>query len=110
MIDYPQAGHVAFTTKGQRAARFPAATPTLDDLHQAWLGIVTNPQQKILREILASYPEPISKADLAERIDVSADSGSFANNLGRLRTLGAIDYPRPGFVRAEQVLFPNASA
>jgi hypothetical protein len=33
-------------------------------------------------------------------------SSAFANNLGRLRTLGLIDYPRPGLVRADERLFP----
>jgi hypothetical protein len=110
MIDYPQASYVAFTAKGEGAARFPSTAPTLDDLHQAWLGIVTNPQQRILREVLACYPQPMAKAELAAKIQVSPDSGSYANNLGRLRTLGAIEYPRPGFVRAAEVLFPAGAA
>ncbi len=110
LIDYPRGGYVALSTEGRRAARLPDAKLTLTDLHQAWLGIVTNPQQKILQEVIAAYPGDLSKADLAERIGVSPSSGAFANNLGRLRTLGAIDYPRPGSVRAETVLFPEAVA
>jgi len=106
LIDYPQGGHVAFTEKGRATANPITAMPTLEDLHQAWLSIVTQPQQRILKEIISEYPNALPKADLARRISVSSDSGSYANNLGRLRTLGAIDYPRPGHVKAMDVLFP----
>jgi len=83
--------------------------PTVSDLHQAWLEIVTGPQARILREVVAIYPQPIAKAELAKRLDVSPESGSYANNLGRLRTLGVIDYPKRGYVRAQDVLFPVAA-
>ena len=66
-------------------------------------------QARILREVLAIYPQPIAKDALAKRIAVSPESGSYANNLGRLRTLGVIDYPRRGYVQAKDVLFPEAA-
>lgn len=106
LIDYPQGGLVAFTETGSSQANPVTEMPTVEDLHAAWLSIITQPQQRILREIIAEYPNPLPKEELAHRIDVSPDSGSYANNLGRLRTLGAIDYPRPGYVRGMDVLFP----
>ena len=109
LIDYPQPGTVAFTAAGQHRARAVATPPTLSDLHQAWLEIITGPQARILREVVAIYPQPIAKEELAKRIAVSPESGSYANNLGRLRTLGVIDYPRRGYVRAKDVLFPVAA-
>jgi uncharacterized protein len=78
----------------------------LADLHSAWLGLVTNPQARILETLINTRPEAMSKADLARVVDVSESSGSFANNLGRLRTLGVVEYPNRGFVRAADVLFP----
>ena len=107
LIDYPQPAYVEFTKEGRRQARPVTALASLGELHQAWLTIVTNPQQKILREIIAAYPQAIRKDELARLIAVSPDSGSYANNLGRLRTLGAIDYPKPGYVQAKDVLFPT---
>jgi hypothetical protein len=107
LIDYPQPAFIQFTEEGRRQARPVTSSTSLDDLHQAWLAIVTNPQRKILGELIAAYPRAIKKDDLANLIEVSADSGSYANNLGRLRTLGAIDYPKPGYVRAKDVLFPQ---
>ncbi len=32
-------------------------------------------------------------------------AGSFNNPCGRLRSLGLVDYPEPGYVKAEPVLF-----
>jgi hypothetical protein len=110
VIDYPQGGFVAFSDVGRSQANPVTAMPTVEDLHDAWLSIVTGPQQRILREVIAEYPNPLPKSELAQRIDVSPDSGSYANNLGRLRTLGAIDYPRPGYVKAMSVLFPARRA
>ena len=109
LIDYPQPGTAAFTEAGQRRARFVTTPPTLSDLHQAWLEIVTGPQARILREVMSTYPQAIAKEDLAKCIAVSPESGSYANNLGRLRTLGVIDYPKRGYVRAKDVLFPRRS-
>lgn len=42
---------------------------------------------------------------LADRIGVSPTSGGFFNNLGSLRSLGLIEYPRPAEVAALPVLF-----
>jgi hypothetical protein len=106
LIDYPQSGQVAFTAAGKKAARAPDAPPSVNDLHRAWLGLVTGPQARILERAIGAYPDGISKEDLALAVDVSATSGSFANNLGRLRTLGVIDYPSRGMVRAHDLLFP----
>jgi Mn-dependent DtxR family transcriptional regulator len=108
LSDYPQPGTVAFTDAGRRRARPVVTPPTVDDRHQAWLEIVTGPQARILREVLAIYPQPIAKEALAKRLDVSPESGSYAKNLGRLRTLGVLDSPRRGYVRAKDVLFPIA--
>lgn len=47
------------------------------------------------------------KTALAEQIGVSPTSGGYFNNLGRLRTLGMINYPVPREVRAAEVLFPR---
>ena len=44
---------------------------------------------------------------MALAIGVQPTSGSYANNLGRLRTLGVIEYPQKGTVRAHDVLFPE---
>jgi AcrR family transcriptional regulator len=47
----------------------------------------------------------LSMDELAERAGVSVNSSGYTNNLGSLRSLGLIDYPAPGLVAAQPVLF-----
>ena len=106
LIEYPEGGHVGLTGSG-RAAAAPAEQVTLHELHERWLAVVTAPQARILRALIDIYPNEVAKDSLAEAVGVSPTSGGYANNLGRLRTLGCIDYPTPGYARAAEILFPG---
>ncbi|MDB4915653.1 MAG: hypothetical protein JWM95_3297 [Gemmatimonadetes bacterium] len=62
---------------------------------------ISAPQQRILNTLalfkeMGSYP--VNKSNVAVFSEASPTSSSFANNLGRLRTLGLIDYPEGGVV------------
>lgn len=65
------------------------------------------PEQKLLREALAAYPESLSNDELARRTGY-AIGGAFNNPRGHLRTLGLIEYPDRGMVRARRLLFLEA--
>lgn len=104
MIEYPQPGMVSFTETGRTQAN-----PVVDDgqpIYEHWLRIVNNAQRDILSGLIEVYPKQLSKDDLAGVIGVSPSSGGYFNNLGRLRTLGAIDYPKPGFVALTKYVMP----
>jgi energy-coupling factor transporter ATP-binding protein EcfA2 len=103
MIDYPQPGVVAFTTEGRAMSNPPSED---GEVHDRWLEIVTEPQAKILRALINAHPDPIEKDELAEKIGVSPTSGGYFNNLGSLRTLGAIDYPQKGFAALTRYVMP----
>lgn len=60
----------------------------------------------ILAAAAESFPDDIDKNQLAASIGASASSSAYANNLGRLRTMGFIAYPAKGRVRASERLFP----
>lgn len=107
LIDYPEGGAAALTTAGEQVANHPAKPPTLRELHESWLRIVSNPQAAILEVLIEIYPGSIGKDDLADRVGASRTSGGYFNNLGHLRTLGAIDYPQKGMVQATSILFPK---
>jgi hypothetical protein len=62
---------------------------------------------RIVEELIGAYPKALAKDTLAERIGVSPTSGGYFNNLGSLRSLGLLDYPRPSEVVASPVLFLN---
>lgn len=107
LIDYPQSSYACLTEIGREFAQPSIQVDNLADVHQAWLNIVTAPRAKILQALIAAYPDDMSKLDLAPQIGVSSESGGYKNNLSGLRTLGAIDYPTPGRVRATDLLFPE---
>ena len=49
----------------------------------------------------------MTRKELARRAGQSATSSGFANNLGRLRSLGVAEYAAPGVVVASAVLFAD---
>ena len=69
------------------------------------MGKLTGPQQKVLTPVIEAHPDYIDRATIANVTGYSASSGGFNNLLGSLRTLGLIDYPAKGRVKAEPVLF-----
>jgi uncharacterized protein len=105
LIDYPATGRVMLTDEGRAMANAPARPPTTEDLHARLAGSLPPARWRILQELIAVYPEALPKLDLATRSGVSAASSGYGNNLGALRSLGFIDYPRQGYVVALPVLF-----
>ena len=104
-IDYPSGGTVGLTSEGAALASTDGVPSTTDELHAAIRARVPPAKWRILDALIALYPNPISKDDLAERIQVQPTSGAYFNNLGSLRSLGLITYPQPGTVAAQPVLF-----
>lgn len=105
MIEYPTPGMVTITDKGRGQAK-PAQIPgNTGELHEQLFKKLSASQVAILKMLIEIYPEPISKAELADRSGQSPTSGGYFNNLGRLRSLKLIDYPTPGIVAALPVLF-----
>ena len=51
-----------------------------------------------------AYPQSLEREQVAVRAGASPTSSAFMNNLGALRSLGLIDYPRQGHVIAAPVL------
>lgn len=107
LIDYPASGAVALTDSGAAVASCSDRAPTLADIHDSFLRVISAPQAAILRALLGCYPKAMTRDELAHRIDVSSKSSGYMNNLGSLRTLGAIDYPATGSVRATELMFPQ---
>lgn len=106
LIEYPTGGTVALTETGRALANPPDRIGTLRDLHDAVRQKLPAPMQRIFDEAVRLYPKVVPKDTLAEKIGVSPTSGGYFNNLGRLRSLGLIDYPTPGAVQATSIMFP----
>lgn len=105
LVDYPSAGTVSLSREGRRRANRPQETPTTADLHDKIVAILDGPKERILRPLLRSYPRQLTREALAQAAGYSPDGSAFTNPLGALRSLGLIDYPSPGHVKAEPILF-----
>lgn len=100
LISYPSKGTCALSAEGFALTTAPVAR-TLGELLDAICSKVPRPAlQPMLRAVVGAGSAGISRADLAEHLGKSASSSGFQNDLGALRSLGTIDYPQPGEVRA----------
>lgn len=107
LVDYPTPGAIALTEQGRAAAPRPPAHGSAEQLRATVLDRLDGPERRVLEPLIAAYPEPLAVAALAARSGYEVGGGSFNNTRGRLRTLGLVDYPRPGQVRAADLLFPE---
>jgi hypothetical protein len=104
LVEYIGSERIRLTEKGKELAQWPASTLTTEDLQEKVLSILPGPEQKILRVLIDAYPNAMTKAECAQASGY-AQGGAFNNPLGRLRSLGLIEYPQPGSVVALPVLF-----
>lgn len=106
LIDYPAPGKISLTEAGNEKATAPGIDLTREAFHNAVRAKLKGPQLRLLDPVLAAYPESISSDAIADAAGYSPGSGNFNNLRGSLRSIGLIDYPSPGQVRAAEWLFP----
>lgn len=104
LVEYVGSESIRLTEEGRRVANYPQAPLTAGELQKHVMDVLPGPHQKILRVLLEKYPNPISKDECAALAGY-APGGAFNNPLGRLRSMGLINYPQPGYVVAESLLF-----
>lgn len=107
LIDYPSPGMVGLTDLGRQSARHPARAKTLAEFHEAWYRMIPGPQAAILAFLVANHPRSFPREKVAGKVGASPASSGFQNNLGRLRSMGAIEYPITGRVAASALMFPQ---
>lgn len=108
LIDYLSPGTATLTPAGRAVASVPDIEQTTEGLQAAFYARLDGPERRVLQAIVEAHPHDISKQDVGAAANyVVGDKvgGTFGNILGRLRSLGLIDYPRPGYVVALPVLF-----
>lgn len=109
LIAYPNPGTVALTYDGAQLANDPGIEHENESIQSAVLARLDNPEQRVLSILIGTYPNPMVKQELGARAGYQVGAsvgGTFGNILGRLRSLGVIDYPSPGQAVATDVLFP----
>lgn len=108
LLDYLPGDRMVLTDAGRGKARVSDVPLTAGDMQAAVLARLPGPEQKILRVVLDAYPESIANDEAARAAGYEPGGGAFNNPRGRLRTLGLIEYPRPGALRARKALFLEA--
>jgi hypothetical protein len=103
-LDYPRPGAVTLTEVGDRLAVHPAEALTTQEVQHRVMSKLKQAQQRVLQAVLDVYPDDISRADLAQGTGYT-QSGNFNNIVSKLSTLGVIERPRSGYVRAADLLF-----
>ncbi|MBI3545975.1 MAG: DUF87 domain-containing protein, partial [Gammaproteobacteria bacterium] len=106
LIVYLDGDHSSLTDIGRQFAALSDDVTTNSAIHETWFAKLSRPQADILKKVIEIYPADIDKDQLARGVNASVTSSSYTNNLGTLRSLGAIDYPAKGRVCATALLFP----
>lgn len=109
-IDYPTPGALSLTSAG-RAAASPVEEPMSSrELQQRLMDMLGGANARILKVLIEAYPGAIDREAVAANSGYgNLNSKGFTNAIGRLRTLGLIDYPERGKIKAQPVLFLEAN-
>lgn len=108
IITYPRDGAVALTETGRALAKTPdVASLTGEAFRQKILEVLDGPETKILTPLLRAWPDRMTAEAVARDAGYGVDGGGFKNPRSRLSTLGLIEYPTPGTLRARDILFPE---
>lgn len=105
LVEYPGDGMVALTDDGRTRAAVPGPPATAEELQEMVFERLTGPEAKILRALIAAYPNSMTREDLGAASEYSPTGSSFTNPLGSLRSLGLVEYPTKGEARAKVILF-----
>lgn len=106
LVSYPTSGYVALTDAGRAQSVPPDIAPTDKALHALIFQQIGPLRTRILQPIMESYPNEMTREQLAEVVGYHPRAKSFTNALSSLRTYGVIDYPQPGVVKATALLWP----
>lgn len=102
LVTYPSGGTVMLTVEGAKKA---GKVDTSGSLYDSWLSIVNPLQRAMLEALHRQHPRPMIRGALAKAIGRNP-GGHFDSTLGRLRTLGAVDYPEGGMVGLTKNVMP----
>ena len=109
-LDYPSSGRFRLTPAGRAITPPPTMPTTNAALHDAIFKMTKSPAvSRLLRVLIDAYPNDVSFEDLAAGAGTTVASSAFDNNRSWLRARGLSSYPRSGYARATDLLFPEAS-
>lgn len=100
-------GVVELTDAGRAIASAGGAPTTREEVQRRFFATASGSEQRVLKPILDAYPEALSREQVAAACEppFEVGGGRFGNLVGRLHTMGAVEYPSRGLVRARAWLF-----
>lgn len=107
-VHYPNADTMALTDAGRDKAEYPAAPRSSDDIQRRVCSLLGGKAVEILKPLIDAYPNPVERMEVATAAGyTNLASTGFVKVIGRLRSLGFIDYPDSRTMVANKVLFLN---
>jgi hypothetical protein len=103
LVEYAR-DSISLTSEGRKYASIQQSPLTAEKLQSRVMNVLPGPHKKILSVLIDAYPNALPKRQVAE-LSGYAEGGAFNNPLGRLRSMGLVDYPQPGYAVAESLLF-----
>lgn len=111
LIAYPTPGTIALTGAGREKANWTERPRTPAELQERIIRLLGGVHGRVLEPLIKAYPEAVAREEVARQAGYgNLDSKGFKNAMGRLRSLGLIDYPTSGQVQAQRVLFLEGAA
>lgn len=106
LIDYPETGRVTLTDSGRSQAASWGSPRSAKEVQDRIVSLLGGASARILAPLILSYPKPVPREEVASQAGYGhLNSKGFVNAIGRLRSLGFIDYPSSGTIVAKPVLF-----
>jgi len=96
---------IALTKEGRVVTPKPDKPATLDAYHRSWKSFLTLTQGRMLDRLIALHPNSVTREQLANLTNQSPKSGSFAQNLAKLRSFQLIEGSKE--ITAADLLFPR---
>lgn len=105
-VSYPSGGRVALTDAGLDAVGNIDHPVTTEELHEMVRDVLAGVEWRVLEPLIGRRGEAVDRATLAHEAGYqSIASTGFPKAVSRLSSLGLVDYPSPGMVRATSMLF-----
>lgn len=103
LIEFPGSGTMVLTDAGRVHADPPDSR---GEIHEQWLSILSGLERGIVQVLVDAHPEPLSREAVGTQLGKSHEGGYFSNTLGRLHTIGAVDYPSKGMLALSRHVMP----
>lgn len=106
LVRYPGGGTVELTDAGRAEVQFAPGPMSEAELHERIRNLFPGVHWRILEPLIAAGGGALSRDQVAQAAGYeNVKSTGFAKALSRLSSMGLVEYPEPGAVRAADLMF-----